>query len=99
MGTGVLDGIEGQHHNNDQQINSSHTHYLSGSTMVMNSEDKLKVTPIKADKDGAGDGLVNHSIDEISSDDKSADAGEQPEDPFRVRSEKKGQGDIRVRSR
>ena len=95
MGTGVLDGIEGQHHNNDQQTNS----YLSGSTMVMNSEYKLKVTPIKADKDGAGDGLVNHSIDEISSDDKSADAGEQPEDPFRVRSEKKGQGDIRVRSR
>ena len=66
---------------------------------MMISEDKLTVnTPIKADKDGAGDGLVNHFIDEISSDDKSADAGKQPEDPFRIRSEQKGQSEISCRS-
>ena len=62
-------------------------------------EDKLTVnTPIEADKDGAGDGLVDHFIDEISSDDKSADAGKQPEDPFRIRSEQKGQSEISCRS-
>ena len=65
----------------------------------MISEDKSTVNqPIKADKDGAGDGLVDHFIDEISSDDKSADAGKQPEDPFRVRSEHKGQSEISCRS-
>ena len=73
------------------------TGVLALSKMI--SEDTLTVnTPIKADKDGAGDGLVDHFIDEISSDDKSADAGKQPEDPFRVRSEQKGQSEISCRS-
>ena len=61
--------------------------------MIQISEEK-KNTPIEADKNGAGDWLVNHSIDEISSSDKSTDASYQPEDPLRVRSEKNNQPEI-----
>ena len=61
------------------------------------SEEK-KHTPVEADKNGAGDWLVDHSIDEISSSDKSADASYQPEDPLRVRSEKDNQPEISMRS-
>ena len=57
-----------------------------------------KHTPIEADKNRAGDWLVNHSIDEISSSDKSTDASYQPEDPLRVRSEKNYQPEISMRS-
>ena len=58
---------------------------------------KKKHPPIEADKNRTCDRLVDHSIDEISSNDKSTDASNQPEDSLWVRSEKKDHYEIWMR--